>query len=147
MLSLKSATLALGLSLTLLSAPALAKESNKGFVVKAVTELFINRDVTAIDRYWADDYMQRNPMFPSGSAVIKRLFSNLPPGFKYEIGMVIAEGDLVAIHGRYSGLGPKPLIVVDIFRVKNGKIAEHWDVIQEEVLNTASGLPMFEPMK
>ena len=96
---------------------------------------------------WAEDYAQRNPMFPSGRDVIKGLFGNLPPDFKYEIGMVIAEGDMVAIHGRYSGLGPKPLIVVDIFRVENGLIAEHWDVLQEEVRDTASGLPMFEPMQ
>jgi predicted SnoaL-like aldol condensation-catalyzing enzyme len=143
---LRNTTLALALALSSLAAPAFAQETNKDFVVKAVTELFINGDVTAVDRYWAEDYKQRNPMFPSGSAVIREAFSTMPPGFKYEIGMVIAEGDLVAIHGRYAGFGPKPLIVVDIFRVEGGKIAEHWDVAQEEVLDTASGNPMFEPM-
>lgn len=143
---LRNTTFALALALSTIAAPAFAQESNKDFVVKAVTELFIDRDLTAIDRYWAEDYIQRNPLFPSGSAVIREAFANLPPAFKYEIGMVIAEGDLVAIHGRYSGLGPKPLIVVDIFRVEDGKIAEHWDVMQEEVLETASGNPMFEPM-
>jgi predicted SnoaL-like aldol condensation-catalyzing enzyme len=61
--------------------------------------------------------------------------------------MVIAEDDMVAIHGRYTGIAPTPLIVVDIFRVEDGKIAEHWDVLQAEVLETASGLPMFEPMQ
>lgn len=136
-----------GIAVCSLAAPAGAEPANKDFVVNAVTELFINRDLTAIDRYWAEDYIQRNPMFPSGSAVIKEAFSNMPPDFKYEIGMVIAEDDLVAIHGRYTGFGPKPLIVVDIFRVEDGKIAEHWDVGQEEVLKTASGNPMFEPMK
>ncbi len=143
----RNTAFAIAFALSAFAAPAMAQESNKEFVVKAVTELFINGDVTAIDRYWAEDYLQRNPMFPSGSAVIKEAFSNMPPGFKYEIGMVIAEDDLVAIHGRYAGFGPKPLIVVDIFRVENGKIAEHWDVGQEEVLDTASGLPMFEPMQ
>jgi predicted SnoaL-like aldol condensation-catalyzing enzyme len=144
---LKTSACAVALAMSALGAPAMAQESNKDFVVKAVTELFINSDVTAVDRYWAEDYKQRNPMFPSGSAVIREAFSTMPLGFKYEIGMVIAEGDLVAIHGRYTGFGPKPLIVVDIFRVENGKIAEHWDVGQEEVLETASGLAMFEPMK
>ena len=143
----RTTTLASAFALLTFAAPAVAQPSNKDFVVQAITELFINGDVTAIDRYWAEDYIQRNPMFPSGSAVIREAFSNMPEGFKYEIGMVIAEGDLVAIHGRYAGLGPKPLIVVDIFRVENSKIAEHWDVMQEEVLDTASGNPMFEPMK
>ena len=130
-----------------LALPALAQDTTdtKAFVVNAITELFIERDITAIDRYWAEDYMQRNPYFPSGADTIRGLFGNLPPDFQYEIGMVIAEGDLVAIHGRYTGLGPNPTIAVDIFRVENGLIAEHWDVLQDEVRDTASGLPMFEP--
>lgn len=145
---MKSTLVALALcAATLVPLSAHADTQTRDFVVNAITELFIERDVTAIDRYWAEEYAQRNPMFPSGSEVIKGLFGNLPPAFKYEIGMVIADGDLVAVHGRYSGLGPKPLIVVDIFRVEDGLIAEHWDVMQEEVLETASGLPMFEPMQ
>src|SRR5712675_2069520 len=60
-------------------------------------------------------------------------------------GMAVAEGNLVMVHGRYIGFGPKPMIAVDIFRVANGKVAEHWDVLQEEVpaSATASGNPMF----
>lgn len=122
------------------------KNENKDFVVNAITELFIDGDITAIDRYWATHYKQRNPSFPSGTAVIKELFSNMPPNFKYEMGMVIAENDLVVIHRRYTGFALKPLIAVDIFRIENGLIAEHWDILQEEVLDTASGLPMFEAM-
>jgi len=50
------------------------------------------------------------------------------------------------VHGRYVGFGPKPMIAVDIFRVANGKVAEHWDVLQEEVpeSTTASGNPMLQ---
>jgi predicted SnoaL-like aldol condensation-catalyzing enzyme len=57
----------------------------------------------------------------------------------------IQKGDLVMIHGRYTGWGPKPMVAVDIFRVIEGKLAEHWDVLQEEVpaSATASGNPMF----
>jgi hypothetical protein len=51
---------------------------------------------------------------------------------------VVAEGDFVAIHGRYFGWGPRPMVAVDIFRVANGKIAEHWDVMQEEVSEAQS---------
>ena len=59
----------------------------------------------------------------------------------------IAEGDLVMVHGPYVGWGPKPLVAVDIFKVKNGKVVEHRDVMQEEVpaSATASGNPMFTP--
>ena len=69
----------------------------------------------------------------------------LPKEFHYEMGMVVAEGDLVMVHGRYIGWGSKPMIAVDIFRVKDGKLMEHWDVMQEEVPATAtvSGNPMF----
>ena len=59
--------------------------------------------------------------------------------------MATASGDLVMVHGRYTGWGPKPLMAVDIFRVKDGKVVEHWDVMQEEVPadQTTSGNPMF----
>ena len=64
---------------------------------------------------------------------------------RYEPGLIIAEGDFVFVHGRLTGWGPKPLIAADIFRVKDGKLAEHWDVLQEEVPaeNTVNKLPMF----
>jgi predicted SnoaL-like aldol condensation-catalyzing enzyme len=59
--------------------------------------------------------------------------------------MVVAEGDLVMVHGRYVGWRPKPVIVVDIFRIEGGKVAEHWDVMQEEVpaADSANGNSMF----
>jgi len=66
-----------------------------------------------------------------------------PPA--YVPGMVAADGDLVMVHGRYVGWGPKPMIAVDIFRVVDGKLVEHWDVMQVEVpaSATTSGNPMF----
>jgi predicted SnoaL-like aldol condensation-catalyzing enzyme len=62
--------------------------------------------------------------------------------------MAVAEGDRVMVHGRYVGWGPKPMIAVDIFRLADGKVAEHWDVMQEEApaAATASGNPMFAPL-
>lgn len=135
-------------SLVLGVAPVSAfAQSAKEVVVNAINEVFINGNTEAIDTYFAEDYLQRNPTIPSGRAVIKDLFSHMPENFKYEVGMVIAEGDMVAVHSRITGFGPKVLIGVDLFRVEDGRIAEHWDVLQEEVLETASGLPMFEPMK
>ena len=136
--------LAIGLAFNPVTAFA---EDTKAFVVKAVTELMVNGDLSAIDRYWAKDYIQHNPRVPNGSEGIKGLFSNVSPNLKFEIGMVIAEGDKVVLHSRVEGFGPKPLIVVDIYRVEDGKIIEHWDVLQEEVTETASGNPMWTPAK
>ena len=61
------------------------------------------------------------------------LITALCPDFNYEPGMIVAEGEYVMIHGRYTGWGPKPMVAVDIFRVLDGKLVEHWDVMQEEV--------------
>jgi len=121
-------------------------ETNKEVVLKALRGAFIERDVTAADRYFSPDYIQHNPVIPNGAKAIANLIPTLT-GLSYEIGMVVAEGDLVMVHGRYVGWGPKPLVAVDIFKVKNGKVVEHWDVMQEEVppSATASGNPMFTP--
>jgi predicted SnoaL-like aldol condensation-catalyzing enzyme len=124
------------------SASAFA-QTNKEIVVAGMKGLFITRDASVIDKYWSPDYVQHNPMVPNGSAVLKSFVGNFGPDFKYEPGMVVAEGDLVMMHGRYTGMGPKAMIGVDIFRLANGKIVEHWDILQEETVKTVSGNPMF----
>ncbi len=94
--------------------------TNKALVLAGIKGVFIDRDPTVLDRLFSDDYQQHNPKIPNGTAAIKALLGNLP-------------ADFVTIHGRYFGWGPKPMVAVDVFRVANGKIAEHWDVMQEEV--------------
>jgi predicted SnoaL-like aldol condensation-catalyzing enzyme len=108
-------------------------EANKALVLEGIKGVFINRDPTVLDRLFSPDYRQHNPQIPNGTAAIKGLLGNLSSDFKYEPGLVLAEGDYVSIHGRYIGWGPKPMVAVDIFRVANGKIVEQWDVMQEEV--------------
>jgi len=112
--------------------------ANKTLVLAGIKGVFIDRDPTVLDRLFSDDYIQHNPQIPDGTAAIKALLGSLPADFKYEQGLVVAEGDYVMIHGRYFGLGPKPMVAVDIFRVASGKIAEHWDVLQEEVPTVSS---------
>jgi predicted SnoaL-like aldol condensation-catalyzing enzyme len=121
-------------------------ETNKEVALKVLKGAFIERDVTVVGRYFSPDYVQHNPVIPSGSKAIANLIPTLKD-LSYEIGMVVAEGDLVMVHGRYVGWGPKPLVAVDIFKVKDGKVVEHWDVMQEEVpaSATVSGNPMFTP--
>ena len=125
-----------------------AKSSaNKALAIEAITGAFINRDTTIPGRLFATDYKQHNPAIPNGNAAIPDVIRALPDSFKYEMGMVIADGDYVMIHGRYTGWAAKPVIAVDIFRIVDGKLVEHWDVMQEEVPaeRTVSGNPMFTP--
>ena len=120
-------------------------EDLKQIALSALTGAFIDRDPSVVGRYFAPNYIQHNPAIPNGPAAIAGLIASLSKDFSYEPGMIVAEGDLVMVHGRYVGWGPKPMVAVDIFRVANGKLAEHWDVMQEEVpaSATASGNPMF----
>ena len=119
--------------------------SHKALVKKALTELFINGDVTALDRYWSDQYVQHSPMIGNGRDALKGLVTSLGPDVKAEFGLMIEDGDFVMVHSRYTGLGPKPFIGVSIFRIQNDTLAEHWEVLQEEVPAgmTPSKNPMF----
>ncbi len=119
--------------------------ANKELILQVMTGIFINRDVSLLGRHFVADYKQHNPAIANGRDAIVPVVGALPPDFAYEPGMIVADGDLVMIHGRYTGWGPKPMVAVDIFRVQNGKIVEHWDVMQEEVPaeQTKSGNSMF----
>ena len=118
--------------------------SNKQIVLEVLKRAFIDRDPTVIEEYFDPNYKQHNPVIPDGPSAIAGMIRTLT-GLNYEPGMAVADGDLVMVHGRYVGWGPKPLVAVDIFRVRDGKVIEHWDVMQEEVPagNTASGNAMF----
>ena len=119
--------------------------SNSDLVREAMSAFFINRDASAVERYWAPDYIQHNPQMQDGTAALAPAIDQLPRDFKSEIGAIAGESDMVFVHGRYTNMAPTPLIAVDIFRLANGKIVEHWDVLQAEEQQTASGRPMFEP--
>jgi predicted SnoaL-like aldol condensation-catalyzing enzyme len=74
------------------------------------------------------------------------LIKNIPPTLRYEPGVIVAEGDVVIMHGRFSGFGlPVNWIAADIIRMKDGILVEHWDVIQDEATKeqSKSGNPMF----
>jgi predicted SnoaL-like aldol condensation-catalyzing enzyme len=120
---------------------------NRALVLDAMTSLFQRHDASAVERLYADDYIQHNPNIPQGREVLHGLVETLSPSVHYEPGLIIAEGDLVAIHGRIRGWADEPQVVVDIFRVEGGKLVEHWDVLQNEVPVTGgvAGLSMFEP--
>src|SRR5262245_47714657 len=94
--------------------------SHKALVKKAITELFVDRDLTAVERYWSDHYIQHNPMIGNGRDTLKGFVTSLGPDAKAEFGLRIEAGEFVRVHSRYTGLGPKPIFAVDIFRIKNG---------------------------
>jgi predicted SnoaL-like aldol condensation-catalyzing enzyme len=123
-----------------------AKESyNKQLVLDAFNGLIVNGNEDALS-YWADDYIQHNPQIANGSAPVKSLFiDNRVANMEYDIGSAFAEGDFVVLHSRVTGFSATPLIVVDIMKVKDDKIVEHWDVVQDEVVaaDTTSGNAMF----
>ena len=119
-------------------------KSNKEIVLEVLQRAFVDRDPTVVAEYFGASYKQHNPSIPDGPSAIAQMIPTLTH-LTYERGMAVADGDLVMVHGRYTGWGPKPMVAVDIFRVEDGKVVEHWDVLQEEVpaARTVSGNPMF----
>jgi acetyl esterase/lipase len=123
-----------------------AGDANKALVIEAFDTLFNRREYAGAEALWSPDYIQHSAHIPPGRAGLFDLVRSLPAELRYENQLVVADGDHVMLHGRFSGLGlPANWIVVDVVRVADGKLAEHWDVIQDEVDRTrsASGLPMF----
>ncbi len=107
-----------------------------------MTSLFQRHDASAVERLYARNYIQHNPNIPQGRDALTALVASLSQDVYYEPGLMIAEGDFVAIHGRIRGWADAPQVVIDLFRIEDGKLAEHWDVLQNEVpANAALGGP------
>jgi len=122
------------------------EKTNKALVLEAFDTLFNKRDYVAAGKFWSPDYIQHSAHIPPGRDGLFNLVKGAPAAMRYENSLIIAEGDLLMLHGRYINVGqPAAWIVVDIVRIENGRLAEHWDVIQDEATRAASrsGLPMF----
>jgi len=119
---------------------------NKAVVLEAFDTLFNKRDYVAAERFWSPAYIQHSAHIAPGREGLFNLIKSLPPTLKYEPGTIVAEGDYVIVHGRFSDFGlPVNWIAADIVRIENGILVEHWDVIQDEVTreSSKSGLSMF----
>jgi len=119
---------------------------NKKLVLEAFDTLFNKRDYVAAERYWSPKYIQHSAHIEPGRAGLFNLIKSIPPTLKYEPGLIVAEGEFVIVHGRFSGHGrPKSWIAADILRIVDGVLVEHWDVLQDEAsrAESKSGLPMF----
>jgi predicted SnoaL-like aldol condensation-catalyzing enzyme len=122
------------------------ESKNNERVLEAFDALFNKRDYAAAEKFWSPDYIQHSAHIPPGRDGLFNLVKSIPPTARYEPGEIVAENDLVIVHGRYSGIGkPADWIVADIVRMKDGVLAEHWDVIQDEATHETSKscLPMF----
>jgi predicted SnoaL-like aldol condensation-catalyzing enzyme len=122
------------------------ESKNKAVVLEAFDTLFNKRDYAAAERYWSPDYIQHSAHIPPGRQGLFNLVKVLAPTLKYEPGTIVAEGDFVIVHGRFSDFGlAVNWIAADIVRIKDGVLVEHWDVIQDEATReqSKSGQPMF----
>lgn len=123
----------------------MSAQDNKTIVLKAFDTLFNQRDYAGAEEFWSPDYIQHSAHIGPGREGLFDLVRNLPATLRYEHALIVAEGNYVMVHGRYSGGLPRALITIDIVRMENGKLIEHWDVWQDESTQTESksGLPMF----
>ena len=122
------------------------EEKNKALVLRAFDTLFNKRDYAAAERFWSPKYIQHSAHIAPGRDGLFDLIKSMPATLKYEAGTIVAEGDHVIVHGRFSGFGaPVNWIATDIVRMQNGILVEHWDVIQDEATEeqSKSGAPMF----
>ena len=122
------------------------EEKNKALVLEAFNAAFNVRDNNAYERYWSPDYIQHSAHIPPGRDGLRGLIAQCPQDMKYESGLIMAENDYVMVHGRFTNIGqPKGWVTLDIVRIENGLLAEHWDVVQDEAskADSVSGLPMF----
>jgi predicted SnoaL-like aldol condensation-catalyzing enzyme len=121
-------------------------EQNKSMVLEAFDTLFNKRDYAAAERFWSPNYIQHSAHIEPGREGLFNLVRSAPQALKYEAGTIVAEQDVVIIHGRFSGNGrPVNWIAADILRIQDGILTEHWDVLQDEATEaqSKSGLPMF----
>src|SRR5258707_5323722 len=126
--------------------PKTTPKQNKALVLEAFDTLFNKRDYAAAEKFGSPHYIQHSAHIAPGREGLFDLIKSLPPTLKYEPGTIVAEGNFVIVHGRFSNFGlPVNWIAADIVRIKDGVLVEHWDVIEDEASpeQSKSGLPMF----
>jgi predicted SnoaL-like aldol condensation-catalyzing enzyme len=129
-------------------------EQLEALVLDAFDTLFNKRDYAAAERFWSPNYIQHSAHIEPGRKGLFELVKASPPDMRYENALIVANGDYVMLHGRFTNIGQPAnwivadivWIVADIVRIEDGLLAEHWDVIQDEATReeSKSGLPMFK---
>ncbi len=122
--------------------------SVREIVMNVVSAIFVQFDAEAAAELLAPGYIQHNPGVPTGAAPILGLIPALKEsGLELSIHRVLAEGDYVVLHSTYvnaQAFGAATLVAFDVFRVEDGKVAEHWDNLQPLSPANASGRTMVD---
>jgi predicted SnoaL-like aldol condensation-catalyzing enzyme len=121
-------------------------EQNKALVLKAFDTLFNKRDYEAAAGFWSPSYIQHSAHIEPGREGLFALIRGAPDALRYEHQLILAEGDYVIVYGRFTGTGsPAASVAADVVRIEDGRLAEHWDVLQDEATEaeSKSGRPMF----
>src|ERR1700681_992424 len=101
---------------------------NKAFVLEAFDTLFNKCDYATAERFWSPTYIQHSAHIAPGREGLFNLIKSMPRTLKYESGRIVADSDLVIVHGRFSGFGaPMNWVAADILRIDDGVLVEHWD--------------------
>lgn len=108
------------------------EEKNKHLAISAYQRIFGDQDSTAIDEYIDKDFIQHNPTIGDGPEGVKALITMLGsqgvPKQKISFKHTAAEKDIVFLHSRYEMAG-KEWRFIDIYRIANNKLIEHWDAM------------------
>jgi predicted SnoaL-like aldol condensation-catalyzing enzyme len=120
---------------------------NKAIVLTAFDTLFNKRDYVAAEYYWSTDYIQHSAHIEPGRDGLFNMIKSSPMSLKYESGIVMAENDLVIVHGRFSGFsGAASWVTANVVRIRDRILVEHWDVLQQEETRerSAGQSPMYD---
>jgi predicted SnoaL-like aldol condensation-catalyzing enzyme len=121
-------------------------EANKQSAIEFYRTAYLGDPAKAVELYVGAEYIQHNPLVGDGKAAFIEYFNEMAkdyPGKGIEFVRAVAEGDLVALHTHQTWPGNEEYVTMDFFRFdENGKIVEHWDVIQKVPTETKNGNPM-----
>jgi steroid delta-isomerase-like uncharacterized protein len=119
-------------------------EGNKALVAEIIERVFNAHDLDAMDAYYADDYIDHNPQIPPGRAAYKGVFAPLLtafPDWRGSIEDLVAEDDKVVVRTTWQGTHKAGMLgipatgkqvrysAIDIFRIRDGRVVEHWDQV------------------
>jgi predicted SnoaL-like aldol condensation-catalyzing enzyme len=120
--------------------------TNKALVLVALDTLFNKRDYRVAEQYWSPRLVLHCADIAPGRDGLFEFVKAAPATLRYEPGAIVANEDYVIVHGRISGNGrPRSWIIATILRIEDRRIAEQWEVIQDEAsqIESKSGHPMF----
>jgi predicted SnoaL-like aldol condensation-catalyzing enzyme len=123
-----------------------SEATNKALVLVALDTLFNQRDYCTAEQYWSPSLILHSAHIAPGRDGLFEFVRAVPATLRYEPGAIAANEDYVIVHGRISGNGrPRNWIMATILRIEDGRVAEQWEVVQDEAsqAETRSGYPLF----